>query len=309
MGSAPIHTIALVSVVTLSIICLRSKSSPLLFPMQAGIAGSFGREGGVNDPKTVELRHGDALVPDFGTNQFSEDDVTVENLMYYYGSDKSRDDHGYTKIYNMLFSHLRHSVTNVTEVGVAAGQSIQAWYRYFPNAEIHGFDVRITGRVEANMEFLKPRVHIHMANILDDEVDTLAALGWMHESMDVIIDDGPHMVFTQQGFLMKLWPSVKPGGFYIIEDLDYADEGVQHFRDDPSKLRPEVREILESHETIFVDTRIGYRPWTPHYSTTDHNSYLVVIQKRVTPLPPIKRNFADGIAMNSKNIVKEGGSD
>lgn len=159
------------------------------------------------------------------------------------------------------------------------------------------------------MEFLKPRVHIHVANILDDEVDTLAALGWMHESMDVIIDDGPHMVFTQQGFLMKLWPSVKPGGFYIIEDLDYAHEGVQHFRDDPSKLRPEVREILESHETIFVDTRIGYRPWTPHYSTTDHNSYLVVIQKRVTPLPPIKKNFADGIAMNSKNIVREGGSD
>jgi hypothetical protein len=31
---------------------------------------------------------------------------SVEDLMYKYASDKSRDDHGYTKLYNMIFSRI-----------------------------------------------------------------------------------------------------------------------------------------------------------------------------------------------------------
>jgi hypothetical protein len=54
---------------------------------------------------------------------------SVEDLMYKYMSDKSRDDHGYTKLYNMIFSRIRYSVKNMTEVGISAGQSLQAWYR------------------------------------------------------------------------------------------------------------------------------------------------------------------------------------
>mmetsp|Transcript_1799 Transcript_1799/g.3865 ORF Transcript_1799/g.3865 Transcript_1799/m.3865 type:complete len:175 (+) Transcript_1799:22-546(+) len=103
----------------------------------------------------------------------ANDNVTVEDLMYKYKSDKSRDDHGYSKLYNMLFSTLRNSVTNMTEVGIAAGQSVQAWYRYFPNAEIHAFDVHwLSDNVKVNMDMLKPRVQAHIVNILGE--------GWEH---------------------------------------------------------------------------------------------------------------------------------
>jgi hypothetical protein len=47
-----------------------------------------------------------------------------EQLMYKYGSDKSKDDHGYTDLYQMLLDPVRHGIQNVTEVGVSAGQGL-----------------------------------------------------------------------------------------------------------------------------------------------------------------------------------------
>ena len=49
----------------------------------------------------------------------------LERLAYHYGSDKSRDDHGYVKLYSMLLEARRQSVSNLTEVGVSGGQSLQ----------------------------------------------------------------------------------------------------------------------------------------------------------------------------------------
>lgn len=236
--------------------------------------------------------------------------------MYKYKSDKSRDDHGYSKLYNMLFRTLQNSVTNMTEVGIAAGQSVQAWYRYFPNAEIHAFDVHwLSDQVEANIDMLKPRVHAHIVNIIDGKVGSMEELGFVRESMDIIIEDGPHSVASQEDFLVKLFPLLKPGGFYIIEDIGYRQNGLLYFHDDPSKLRNETREILESHDTIFVDTAIGQRSWGEWLRRVGkrwaadhirHNSYCVVIQKRETPLQPMQMFYKDG-AMMSDHIIHETG--
>ena len=59
--------------------------------------------------------------------------------------------------------------------------------------------------------------------------------------MDIIIEDGPHSPGSQEGFLAKLFPSVIPGGYYIIEDIGYyVQGGVSIFHEDPSKLRIET---------------------------------------------------------------------
>jgi hypothetical protein len=239
----------------------------------------------------------------------------VEELMYKYKSDKSRDDHSYVKFYNMIFANIRHAITNITEIGISHGQSIQAWYRYFPNSEIHGFDVTIKDVVKNNLEQLQPRVHTHIVNILDSKV-TMADIGFLPESMDIIIDDGPHTVSSQEGFLQKLFPCLKPGGIYIIEDIGVSGNGngVSKFHDDPSKLQQATRDILQAHDTIWVDTAIGHRAWNEWLkrvgkmwarNTTHHNSYLVVIQKRTDPLrEPYQMHYKD-TAMNVEGIVLE----
>ena len=239
----------------------------------------------------------------------------VEELMYLYKSDKSRDDHSYVKLYNMIFANTRHSTKNMTEIGIAAGQSLQAWYRYFPKAEIHAFDLNLHDLIKNNLDHLKPRVKTHIVNILDNNV-TMSKMGFMNESMDIIIDDGPHTVYSQEAFLHKLFPILKPGGYYIIEDIGIAGNGngVSVFHDDPSMLQQATRDILKTHDTIWVDTAIGHRAWEEWLrrvggkwakNTTHHNSYLVVIQKRTIPLPePYQMYYKDG-AMTPEGIVLE----
>ncbi|KAL7494757.1 hypothetical protein ACHAWT_004605 [Skeletonema menzelii] len=244
----------------------------------------------------------------------------IEELMYKYKSDKSRDDHSYVKLYNMIFANIRHSVTNITEIGISHGQSIQAWFRYFPHAEIHGFDKYPPKRVvQNNLDLLKERVHTHIVDILQQNI-TMADLGFIPESMDIIIDDGPHSASSQETFLQKLFPCLKPGGYYIIEDIGITGRGngVSKFHDDPSKLQQATRDILEGHDTIWVDTAIGHRAWEEWLrrvgskwarDTTHHNSYMVVIQKRTDPLrEPYQMHYNDA-AMRVEGVVVEDGSD
>jgi len=258
--------------------------------------------------------HNEQFATIIGNNvKFDDDGTTVEELMYKFKSDKSRDDHGYSKFYQMLFSHIRHSVVNVTEVGIAAGQSIQAWHRYFPNADIHGFDIKwYASIVKTNMEKL-PRFYPHIVNILDDK-QSLTDLGFEYESMDIIIEDGPHSVESQELFLLKLFPFLKPNGYYIIEDVGAIQGGLETFHNDPSKLLPETRAILEENDAIFVDAALGHRAWDEWVRRSgrfwaknriEHNSYLVVIQKRDKPLKqPMQMNFGH-TAMKPGQVVIE----
>jgi hypothetical protein len=193
------------------------------------------------------------------------------------------------------------------------------WYAsYFPNAEIHAFDIMWYGEdkkpsVQENLSFLAPRVKPHIVDIL--KAKDMASLGFLPESMDIIIEDGPHSLDSQQDFLVKLFPLVKPGGYYIIEDVGYVQGAVMAFREDPSKLRNDTRAILENHETIFVDTAAGHRAWDTWQKLVGglwvrdrvrHNSYCVVIQKRETPLPPLDIHYKKN-AMDPGSIVAENG--
>ena len=146
-------------------------------------------------------------------------------------------------------------------------------------------------------------------------MDNMSSLGFIPESMDIIIEDGPHDLTSQQDFLVKLFPLVKPGGYYIIEDVGYVQGGVTAFHEDPSKLRNDSRAILENHDTIFVDTAAEHRAWDTWQKLVGglwvrdrirHNSYLLVIQKREKPLPPLNINYKNG-AMNPDSIVVEKG--
>jgi hypothetical protein len=42
---------------------------------------------------------------------------------------------------------------------------------------------------------------------------------------DIIIDDGGHTMKQQQDSFRVLWPLVRPGGLYFIEDLETSYEG------------------------------------------------------------------------------------
>ena len=241
----------------------------------------------------------------------------LEDLMYTYGSDKSHDDHSYTDMYQMLFDAIRFDVKNITEVGVSAGQSLQAWYRYFPNAEIHAFDVATLPSTARIAEQLKDRVHYQEINLLKErETKSLKEIsGLQDNSMDIVWEDAMHAPRQQQAFCAQLFRIVKPGGYYIIEDIAYTNMKSRHWHEDISLLLPEVQEILHNNDAIFVDTHIGHRDWDEWKKRTVnavdhvvHNSYLMVIRKRLKQPRPVQMNLRN-VAMLSDKVVFDEGSD
>jgi Methyltransferase domain len=236
--------------------------------------------------------------------------ATLESLLYKYGSDKSKDDHGYSNMYKMLFDPIRDSVKNVTEIGVSAGQSIQAWYHYFPNAQLHGIDIVTKNSTARLVNHLKPRFHFTEVDVLQPGFK-LESIGLYDETMDVLVEDAQHTYEQQHDLLEKTFRLVKPGGYYIIEDILYVSNSSRAFHRFPEALSPAVQNILKSNDCIFVDTAIGHRAWEQWKardgglwtnSHWEHDSYMLVIQKRSAPLAPVKLNFLLG-AMNSDSVI------
>jgi predicted O-methyltransferase YrrM len=231
----------------------------------------------------------------------------LEQVMYKYGSDKSHDDHGYTDFYQMIFDPIRHHALNITEVGVSAGQSIQAFYQYFTNSHLYAFDMETPDSLARIVQQRADRVHYQQVNLL--QTDDLRSVGLYKESMDVLIEDAMHAPWQQQQFLVKLFPLVKPGGYYIIEDIAYTNLQSRDWHENIEALPRGVQDILHNHDAIFIDTHIGHRAWDLWKSRTSnakdhvvHNSYLLVIRKRYNESPPVKMNLGD-VAMRPNKVV------
>jgi len=146
--------------------------------------------------------------------------MNLVNVGHKHGSDKEYHRFAgvdYMKVYQRYFFDLREAVRNVLELGVYHGASLKTWRDYFPNAEIWGVDI--------NPE--TPRDHgerIHV--IIGSQTDAVAldqVAPGLH--LDIVIDDGSHVVDHMVESLRLLWPRVAQRGFYVIEDLEniYGD--------------------------------------------------------------------------------------
>merc|ERR1740138_949290 len=240
---------------------------------------------------------------------FDKDDIThrgpvdgelpLEDLMYLYGTDKSKDDHKYSDLYATLFEPIRHSVRNVTEIGVKTGQSHKVWHEFFRNATVLGIDV-FDGFADMSIaqERLKRFERCRIFKASSSDRDAVASLGWTAESMDIVVDDGAHDVETQEKTLIVMWPYIRPGGYYVIEDVEWdrgenGDPKAYPFLHYPERLLPEARAILEGNDAFFADTTLGQRNWNSFHQREgpwwnrdrfSHNSHLVVIRKRARSL-------------------------
>lgn len=142
---------------------------------------------------------------------------TLHALGACFGSDKV--EHGFCAFYDELLADRRNLVTKVLEIGVATGASLRMWREYFPAATIHGVDVAPTFAPATD------RIVIHEADQAE-RASLNPVLSRIGSGFDVIIDDGGHTMKQQQVSLGMLFPYVRSGGWYIIEDLhtSFADE-------------------------------------------------------------------------------------
>jgi SAM-dependent methyltransferase len=141
-------------------------------------------------------------------------------------TDKCASDHNYVELYEKFFSPVRNQAKRVLEIGVWRGDSLRLWEEYFPSARIFGIDINDSSRYNTE------RIITAIADQANRE--QLGQFIEAHGSdFDIVIDDGGHTMEQQQTSFGFLFPHVRPGGIYIIEDVHtsfpnlYPDYGVE----------------------------------------------------------------------------------
>lgn len=185
--------------------------------------------------------------------------MDLDELMNKYGSDKTRN--GYVPMYHSFLKHLRSKPIDLLEVGIgtmipgapssmvgyslpgyAPGGSLRAWRDYFPQGEIIGVDI------QQDTQFVEERIQTFLADSSSKE-QLDGVLG--SRMFDVIIDDGLHYDEVQVKTLENLWSRVRPGGYYIIED-------VTEWSRIPTQFRHRIESILGNDGFFFLTEKKNF---------------------------------------------------
>lgn len=136
----------------------------------------------------------------------------LDNLAITHKSDKSSRFHNYTVKYDKILSPYREAFTSILEIGVAQGQSIRMWTDYFIKATIHGADI---SKASENCVNYSDRIKFHL---LDQGVRAQLKNLEQFSPFDLIVDDGNHFWMEQILTFETIFPYLKSGGIYIVED-------------------------------------------------------------------------------------------
>lgn len=119
--------------------------------------------------------------------------------------------HRYDRTYKFFLSHLIGNSPTILEIGIQGGDSIDLWQKYFLNAKVIGCDI---APKPSGLDF-----EYHKLD-QSDRNQLLRFAATRENTFDFIIDDGSHCTTHQIQTILELWRCLKPGGVYIIEDIE-----------------------------------------------------------------------------------------
>lgn len=211
--------------------------------------------------------------------------LPLRQIFALFGSDKQgKSGHSYAAAYAEVFAPFRSKRIKLLEIGLLKGASLLGWRAYFPRARIAGFDI------VPKPEMTRGRVQVHQGDQGSPaDLDRVCA---DEGPFDIIVDDGSHFNRHQLFSFHHLFPHLKDGGVYVIEDVqtsywrgsvggvewDGADPFASDFRDtcvgqflelakylnhaeflsnehlDPkfASLAKQIRRIAFEHNLIFI---------------------------------------------------------
>lgn len=118
--------------------------------------------------------------------------------------------------YERIFAELKDANLKILEIGILNGGFLMWLADYFKKAEIIGADIIIPTNKD---EILKYSDRISIDSVDQRDEGSLKNIGKIYGFFDIIIDDGCHQRAETQRTFEALWPFIKPGGLYIIEDF------------------------------------------------------------------------------------------
>jgi hypothetical protein len=121
--------------------------------------------------------------------------------------------HHYFDIYDNHFQRFRGRKVVILEIGIFKGGSLEVWRKYFgPQCEIIGIDINPLCK---RFEDEKTKIFIGS----QDDRNFLRNLKKEIPKIDILIDDGGHMMDQLRITFEELYDWVAEDGVYLAEDL------------------------------------------------------------------------------------------
>jgi hypothetical protein len=141
----------------------------------------------------------------------------LAKLAVQFGSDKWGR-HWYAPLYERHFGPFREGRIKILEIGVggyqfphSGGASLKMWKHFFRRGLVYGLDVFDKSDID------EPRLRTFRGNQSDARF--LHKLARNIGPFDIIVDDGSHLSPDVTAAFRALFPHLRPGGIYVIEDL------------------------------------------------------------------------------------------
>lgn len=134
--------------------------------------------------------------------------ITLNDLGVKHATDKSTITHCYLDNYEKHLQSWRDKEFILLEIGVAGGASIRMWQEYFKNAKIYGIDNNAACAAIGDNIFIGSQTDPEFLGFVLSEIG----------SPDIIISDGSHIGDEEVETFKLLFPLIKNGGMYFLED-------------------------------------------------------------------------------------------
>ena len=146
-----------------------------------------------------------------------------ENFINQYAQPSKRESkkiiaHGYAKIYEKYLKDNKDGILNIIELGSFYGNASAAFFFYFKNAQIYSADIN-------------PDMYLYSSKRLENFFTDTSSRSSIEKNIlnknikfDLIIEDASHMLKDQIISLFILFKTLKSGGLFIVEEIDFPEK-------------------------------------------------------------------------------------
>lgn len=170
---------------------------------------------------------------------------TLSDIALSYNTDKGPTCHNFVEFYQEYFEPIRFDVKKILEIGIGPedGSSLLMWRDYFENAMVYEIDIKDF------KEQYDGKGNVKTFQMDQGDRESLINFVTEHGPFDIIIEDGSHMQHHQQLNLAWLYPHVKKGGFFVIEDLYFSydcESEMKRLNDTDTKTLPMIENFIST---------------------------------------------------------------
>ncbi|MEJ5899213.1 class I SAM-dependent methyltransferase [Ochrobactrum teleogrylli] len=182
----------------------------------------------------------------------------------------------YFDIYEHHFERFRGKSPTIVEIGVFGGGSLAMWKEYFgPGAKIVGIDINPSCKMHEEVG-----IEIFIGS-QDDQV-LLDSVLKKYPNIDIILDDGSHMMRHMIASFEYLYPRISENGCYFVEDTHtcYWEEYEGGLKRSDSFMEF-VKDRLDDINAFHARGALPVSPFTKTTRSITTYDSIVVFEKRL----------------------------